>query len=331
MLSDSRATALGILGLACLAGPGMARSQNADPSDPSWNADQKAHWSFALCSWTQPMAVHLHGRPRNPIDAFNLRALENVDLVPAPEADRWILIRRLNFDVTVLQPTPEDVDVFLGYERQNAYERLIDRLLAMPTYGERWASAWLDLARFAESDGIKGDRTRPNAWRYRDRVIKALNDDLPYDRFVALQLAGDEVAPGDQEAFVATGFNRNYQFEYKLMITDLNRQLMLDDMTASVFLGLTVACARCHDHKYDPISQRDYYRLQAHFGAIALRDYYSLTPLFARKELTDLRLIVFDLAGEVFEPFAEEVRHIPSLLIVRKMPNTPVPRNTSKL
>jgi hypothetical protein len=285
MLSVSRAIALGVLGLACLAGPHLARSQDADPPDPSWNAEQKAHWSFVPPKRSNPPDVKLRGWTRNPIDAFILRALEDVDLAPAPEADRRTLIRRLTFDLTGLPPTPEEVDAFVADAQPDAYERLVDRLLASPGYGERWASSWLDLARYAESDGFKTDKTRPNAWRYRDWVIKALNDDLPYDRFVTLQLAGDEVAPDDHDAFVATGFNRHYPFEDNNMIPGLNRQLMLDDMTdttASVFLGLTVACARCHNHKYDPISQRDYYRLQALFGTSAPRDDYSLAPPFAQ-------------------------------------------------
>ena len=158
-----------------------------------------------------------------------------------------------------------------------------------PQYGERWARSWLDLARFAESDGFKSDKTRPNAWRYRDWVVEALNADMPYDRFVALQLAGDEVAPGDPEAFVATGFNRNWPFEDNNKVPGLNRQLMLDDMTdttASVFLGLTVGCARCHDHKYDPISQKDYYRFQALFAATAPKDDFPLARARRRRRST---------------------------------------------
>ena len=163
----------------------------------------------------------------------------------------------------------------------DAYERLVDRLLASPQYGERWARPWLDLARYADSDGFKNDKARPNAWRYRDWVVKALNDDLPYDRFLALQIAGDEIAPGDPDAFVATGFNRNWPFEDNNMVPGLNKQLILDDMTdttTAVVLGLTVACARCHDHKYDAISQLDYYRFQALFAATEAKDDYIIAP-----------------------------------------------------
>ena len=202
---------------------------------------------------------------------------------PPPPRPTGTLIRRLRFDLTGLPPTPEEVDAFVADRRPDAYERLVDRLLACPQYGERWARLWLDLARFAESDGFKSDKTRPNAWRYRDWVVKALNADMPYDRFVALQLAGDEVAPATPRRSSRPGFNRNWPFEDNNKVPGLNRQLMLDDMTdttASVFLGLTVGCARCHDHKYDPISQKDYYRFQALFAASAPKDDYSLASPF---------------------------------------------------
>ncbi len=282
-MSVSRAIALGVLGLGSVVAP--SRAQDADPPERSWSAEQKSHWAFVPPKRTAPPSVKAGGWVRNPIDAFILAPIEEVGLAPAHEADRRTLVRRVTFDLTGLPPTPDEVDAFVADRRPDAYERLVDRLLASPAYGERWAQPWLDLSRFAESDGFKSDKTRPNAWRYRDWVVRALNSDMPYDRFVALQLAGDEVAPGDPEAFVATGFNRNFPFEDNNMVPGLNRQLMLDDVTdttASVFMGLTVACARCHDHKYDPISQRDYYRLQAVFGASGPRDDYSLAPPFAQ-------------------------------------------------
>jgi len=255
----------------------------AEPSDaapePTWSDAQLQHWSFRPLGRPAVPRVKDQGWVRNPVDAFVLEQLEEFGLRPAAEADRVTLIRRLRFDLTGLPPTPEEVDAFVADARSDAYERLVDRLLASPQYGERWARSWLDLARFAESDGFKSDKTRPNAWRYRDWVVEALNNDMPYDRFVALQLAGDEVAPGDRGAFVATGFNRNWPFEDNNKIPGQNRQLMLDDMTdttASVFLGLTVGCARCHDHKYDPISQKDYYRFQALFAASVPKDDFTL-------------------------------------------------------
>jgi hypothetical protein len=249
----------------------------ADPPEPTWTPEQRRHWSFLPPKRPGPPAVEGRAWVRNPIDAFILKPMEDAGVAPSPEADRATLIRRLRFDLTGLPPSVEEVLAFEADPAPDAYERLVDRLLASPQYGERWARQWLDLARYADSDGFKNDKGRPNAWRYRDWVVKALNDDLPYDRFLALQLAGDEIAPGDPDAFIATGFNRNWPFEDNNMVPGLNKQLILDDMTdttAAVVLGLTVACARCHDHKYDAISQRDYYRLQGLFAAAQAKDDY---------------------------------------------------------
>ncbi len=247
--------------------------------EPVWTQDQKSHWSYLpLKRPPVPSVTHVSST-NNPIDAFVLKELEAFDLTLAPATDRTTLIRRVTFDLTGLPPTSAEVDAFVADNKTGAYERLVDRLLASPRYGERWARFWLDLARFAESDGFKSDVTRPHAWRYRDWVIQALNEDMPYDEFVRLQLAGDEVRPGQSSAFIATGFNRNWPFEDNNKVPGLSRQLMLDDITdttASVFLGLTVGCARCHDHKYDAISQKDYYRFQAIFAAAAPKDDYPL-------------------------------------------------------
>ena len=183
------------LALAVASTPGRADRPTTRPSRPG-PPEQRQHWSFVPPTRPEPPAVADRGWVRNPIDAFILRPIEEAGLAPAPEADRATLIRRLRFDLTGLPPSPEEVDAFVADPAPDAYERLVDRLLASPQYGERWARHWLDLARFAESDGFKSDKARPNAWRYRDWVVKALNDDMPYDRFVALQLAGDEIAPG---------------------------------------------------------------------------------------------------------------------------------------
>ena len=247
--------------------------------EPIWTSEQRSHWSFIPPVRPEVPRVQDRAWVRNPIDAFILSDLESVDLTPAAEADRRTLIRRVTFDLTGLPPTPAEVDAFLADCRVDAYERLVDRLLASPRYGERWARFWLDLARYAESDGFKSDLPRPNAWRYRDWVIEAFNQDMPYDRFVQLQLAGDEIAPGDHKAFIATGFNRNWPYEDNNKFPGLNRQLILDDMTdttGAVFLGLTIACARCHDHKFDAISQKDYYRFEAMFAGAEAKDDYSI-------------------------------------------------------
>jgi len=274
------AAAILSVGLTTAAAPAGA---GTSPEEPKWSAEQKRHWSFVPPTRPARPAVKNPGWVHNPVDAFILGGLESMGLAPAPEADRVTLVRRVTFDLTGLPPTPGEVDAFAGDPRPDAYERLVDRLLKSERYGERWARVWLDLARYAESDGFKSDKTRPHAWRYRDWVIRAFNSDMPYDRFLTLQLAGDEVAPLDPDAFVATGFNRNWPFEDNNKVPGLNRQLMLEDVTdttASVFLGLTVACARCHDHKYDPISQKDYYRFQALFAASEPKDDAPLTSPF---------------------------------------------------
>ncbi len=212
---------------------------------------------------------------RNPIDAFILAKLTAKGLAPAAEADRPTLLRRVTFDLTGLPPTPAEIDAFVNDTAANAYEKVVDHLLASPRYGERWAQHWLDLVRFAESDGFKADDPRPLAWRYRDYVIAAFNADKPYDRFVQEQLAGDELFPGEPAALVATAFNRHFPDEYNARNLEQRRQEILNDITdttGQVFLGVTLGCARCHDHKFDPISQKDYYRIQAFFAAISPRD-----------------------------------------------------------
>jgi hypothetical protein len=284
-MTFSRTPLIALILAGCLGSVRPSSAQGVDPVEPKWTADQRGHWAFVPPTRPEPPVVKGRGWVRNPIDAFILASLEVAELPPAPEADRATLIRRLTFDLTGLPPTPEAVDAFVNDKAHDAYERLVDHLLASTAYGERWARPWLDLARFAESDGFKSDKTRPNAWRYRDWVVNALNADMPFDRFVRFQLAGDEIVPGNPDAFVATGFNRNYPFEDNNMVAGLNQQLMLDDMTdttASVFLGLTVGCARCHNHKYDPISQKDYYRLQAIFAATTPRDDFAVAPPFER-------------------------------------------------
>jgi hypothetical protein len=218
---------------------------------------------------------------KTPVDAFVLAKLESQGVKPAPAADKVTLLRRATFDLTGLPPTPEEVSSFLADNSPGAFEKVVDRLLDSPHYGEKWARHWLDLARYAESEGFKADETRPNVWRYRDYVIKAFNEDKPYDRFIKEQIAGDELWPDDPDAVVATGFNRHYPDEYNARNLMQRRQEILNDITdtvGAVFLGSTIGCARCHDHKYDPILQKDYYRLQAFFAAMRAKDDYILVP-----------------------------------------------------
>jgi hypothetical protein len=212
--------------------------------------------------------------PHNPIDNFILARLEAAGLCPAPPASREALIRRVTLDLIGLPPAPEEIDAFVNDRAPYAYERLIDRLLASPHYGERWGRHWLDVARFAESNGYEFDEVRPDAWRYRDYVIQAFNEDRPYDRFVLEQLAGDELFPDDPAALVATGFNVLGPDMTDASDQAQRRQNTLNDMTdtaALAFLGLTLACARCHDHKFEPLPQGDYYRFQAFFAPATFR------------------------------------------------------------
>jgi mono/diheme cytochrome c family protein len=237
-----------------------------EPGAPITKED-RAFWSFRPIVRAALPEVRNRAWVRNAIDAFVLRRLEENQLAPAPPADPRTLLRRVYFDLTGLPPSPDEIAGFVKDPSDAAYEQVIERLLASPHYGERWGRHWLDLARYADSGGYEFDIDRPHAWRYRDWVIKAFNDDLPYDRFIREQLAGDQLHPGDAAALIPTGFCRNGPTVDNAN-NEETRTDELDDMvttTSAVFLGLTVGCARCHDHKYDPIPQRDYYRLQAVF------------------------------------------------------------------
>jgi hypothetical protein len=243
--------------------PGTAAQRN-------WGYQDEDLWAF---------------RPLRPldrsktIDDFVGARLAERGIKPVSKADRRTLIRRATIDLTGLPPTPEEVDAFLRDRGANAFEKLVDRLLASPRYGERWGRHWLDVVRYADSNGYSNDFERPNAWRYRDYVIRSYNRDKPYDRFIREQIAGDELDAGNPEALIATGFLRAGPWEHTGMSVEaVTRQMFLDDVThatATVFLGLTLGCARCHDHKFDPISTGDYYRMQAIFA----------TTEFARPEL----------------------------------------------
>jgi len=206
---------------------------------------------------------------RTPVDSFILAAIQAKGLKPSPEADRNTFIRRATLDVWGLIPTPDEVTQFVNDKSPYAYEKLVDRLLASPRYGERQARRWLDLARYADSAGFQTDQTRSNMWRYRDYVIKAFNEDKPYSQFIKEQLAGDELAPGNQDVMVATGFLAGYPDNYNSRdLVDRKYQITTDmtDTVGQAMLGTTVGCARCHDHKSDKFSQKDYFSLQAFFA-----------------------------------------------------------------
>ena len=236
-----------------------------------WNAAPPAsappgskHWAF------QPIVKPaVPGNEPHPIDAFVRERLRKEGIAPSAEAPRNVLLRRVSLDLIGLPPTPEELADFLADTRPDAYERQVDRLLASPHYGEKWARPWLDQARYADSDGYEKDWARPYAWRYREWVIEALNRDMPFDRFTIEQIAGDELPGATVEDKVATGFNRNTLTNREGGVD--NEQFRFEnlvDRTATVgtvWLGLTVGCAQCHDHKFDPIKQKDFYRLSAFF------------------------------------------------------------------
>ncbi len=252
----------------------------AAPPD-RFTPQQRRYWAFQKVQRPPLPAVRDRQWVRNPIDAFILAKLEAKGITPGAGADRITLLRRVSFDLIGLPPSPGEMDAFLSDRSPQAYEKAVDRLLASPHYGERWARHWLDLARYAETNGFKSDEIRPNVWRYRDYVIKAFNEDKPYDRFIKEQIAGDEMWPNDPDALVATAFNRHYPDESNAKNLMQRRQETLNDITdtvSSVFLGLSVACARCHDHKFDPILHADYYRLQAFFANVGPADFIPLWP-----------------------------------------------------
>jgi hypothetical protein len=214
---------------------------------------------------------------RNPIDEFIRAGQIAKQLLPSPEADRRTLIRRLSFDLRGLPPSLEEIQAFEQDSHPDAYERLVHRLLASPSYGERWARHWLDLARFGESQGFERDKLRTNSWRYRDWVVEAFNADLPFDEFARRQIAGDVLFPRDASATIATGFlvagpyDEVGQQQQSAAMKAVVRQDEMEDIVSAVsqtFLGLTVNCARCHDHKFDPITQKEYYQFVAALAGV---------------------------------------------------------------
>ena len=234
------------------------------------------YWSFRPPTEHEPPVAET-AWSRNPVDAFVWQGLREHGLEPSPQARKERLLRRVWLDLTGLPPTPEQAETFLSDPSPLAYERLVDSLLASPHYGERWAQKWLDVVRFADTDGFERDGYREHGWRYRDYVVRAFNSDKPFDRFVLEQVAGDELFPDSEEALVATGFHGAGPRHVISGNQDKDeaRQEVLTEMAIGVgqaLIGLTVQCARCHDHKFDPISQEEYYRLESFFGATELKE-----------------------------------------------------------
>lgn len=260
------------------------------PSGPRQQQQVRSdHWAFQPIKPQAPPKISAELDTGHPIDQFVRYRLQSAGLEPSERADKTTLLRRLSLDLTGLPPEPAEVERFLNDSKPGSYERAVDRLLASPHYGERWARHWLDAARYADSDGYEKDSPRPFAWRYRDWVINALNNDMPFDQFTIEQLAGDLIPDSTTEQQIATGFHRNTltnkeggvdqeEFRVAAVVDRVNT-------TATVWLGLTVACAQCHDHKYDPISHREYYQLFAYFNSDREQDI--LAPLPGEENAVD--------------------------------------------
>ena len=252
-------------------GAGLASASDQAPGQKS------DHWAFQPVTRISVPNVEQNSVPvlQNQIDAFIVNQLQKNGKALSSSADRTTLLRRITFDLIGLPPTPEEIAEFLADVSPDAFDRVVDRLLSNPHYGEAWGRNWLDVVRFAETAGFKEDPVRPTAYTYRDYVIRAYNRDLPFDRFVLDQFAGDELFPEDAESLAATGYCRMWPDESNASNILLARQMSLDDLTGNVgaaFLGLSIGCAQCHDHKFDPLLQTDFYQLQAFFSGIVLED-----------------------------------------------------------
>jgi hypothetical protein len=236
--------------------------------EPEIRRTDRDHWAYRPIQRSAVSKLASDDRSRNPIDRFILKTINERQLIPQGQADRVTLIRRLSFGIRGLPPTAAEIEQFVSSPAPDAYQQLADRMLSSFHYGEHWGQHWLDLARFADTDGFEFDKERADAWKYRDWVIQALNDDMPYDRFVAFQLAGDELEPVNERARVATVFCLSGPDMPDINSQEQRRQNVLNELTGtvgSVLLGLQIGCAQCHDHKFDPISQADFYRLRAVF------------------------------------------------------------------
>jgi len=300
-----------------------------EPNKTSSIADPRTFWSFQPIKAIIPPQIPGNKGINNPVDAFIAQKLAVKGLVPSPRADARTLLRRATFDLTGLPPTPGEIRAFEADSSQEAFERVVDRLLASPQYGERWGKHWLDVARYADSGGYETDIYYRNAWRYRDYVVKSFNNDKPYDRFVKEQIAGDEIWPDDidldgnyvlspekrahQEARIGTGFYTlgPQIHESNMDGKKIRYETLTDwvDTTGAAFLGLTFGCARCHDHKFDPISQKDYYGLQAIFAPSKETE----VPIISAMGIADFkqhypRVVALDEARRAYRIFEGKTR-----------------------
>ncbi|HET7833153.1 MAG TPA: DUF1549 and DUF1553 domain-containing protein [Gallionella sp.] len=281
-------------------------------------------WSWQPVQRSDEPVIKQKDWVRTPIDAFVLARLEAKGIKPSQDADRAAFIRRATLDVWGVIPSPEEVKAFVADRSPDAYEKLVDRLLSSPKYGERQARRWLDLARYADSTGFQNDTTRPNMWRYRDYVVNSFNQDKPYDRFIKEQLAGDEIAPNDPNALIATGFLLNYPDNYNSRDLVQRQYQIATDMTDTVgqaLLGTTLGCARCHNHKSDKITQKDYFSLLAFFANVTVNEKVPLKEKgaddrkfeeqqakyqAATREIRDKQKAIIDTVREAGEKYHKE-------------------------
>ena len=305
--------------------PGRIGDAWSDPQNPIvkiWGGKRLDLWSLKKPRPITPPAPHNAAWVKTPVDRFILSGLEARKLIPSPQADRRSLIRRLYFDLLGLPPTPEEVKAFIADNAPNAYSKLVERLLASRHYGERWGRHWLDVVRYADTNGFERDEFRPNTYRYRDWVVRAFNEDKPYNQFIKEQLAGDEMVGSDKpqtqaeiNRLIATGYMRLGQYDSTGSIFEEDKrgrdQLMADlvNTTGSAFLGLTVACANCHDHKYDPISQADHFRLRAFFAGVKYRDDIA-AELPAEREAIDKQNAALDAQIKAAENHPESLHSV---------------------
>ncbi|UUO09060.1 DUF1549 domain-containing protein [Blastopirellula sp. J2-11] len=260
--------------------------------------EDRHYWAFQPLATVTPPELEEARWNGNPIDRFVRQQQIAAGVTPNAKADKLVLLRRVCFDLTGLPPTPEQTERFMEDPTPQAYEKLVDSLIDSPHFGERMATHWLDLVRYGESDGYRQDAYRPHAWRYRDYVINSFNQDKPYDQFVLEQLAGDEAAPNNPDAIVATGFLRHWIYEYNLRDVRSQWQVIMNDITdttSDVFLGVGMGCAKCHDHKFDPLLQRDYFQLQAFFSPLMPRDD---VPAASPKELAEYQAALTEWEAE---------------------------------
>ncbi len=319
----------------------LAAAYSAPPLE--YSEEDRSFWSFQPRADVTPPRFEEEADSswvRTPIDAFLLDRMKEAGLRPAPRADRATLIRRAYFDLWGLPPAPEDVATFVADQSPDAWEKVIDRLLASPHYGERWGQHWLDVVRYAETEGYEYDRYLPGLWRYRDYVINSFNEDKPFGEFIREQLAGDEMVEGDvtepvnQELIVAAGFYRlgavRRNAGNQEVASSLN-EILTDrtDIVGAAFMGLTIGCARCHDHMFDPIKQKDYYQLQAFLAAATEHDVPiaddAVSPADWRKETKELRGKLKKMRGQM-KLVSEEERAVMSREyseLAGQLPNPP--------